>query len=292
MKLLVLGSSGQIGSCLWNQKFNYDHEYIFFNREHISIRNLNNVKKKITEIKPDFIVNFIAYTAVDKAEDDLENANYLNNIFVKEIAKIVSEINCVLIHLSTDYVFEGSTCVPYKEDSETNPINIYGKTKRLGELAVQRNCDKYFILRTSWVFSEHGNNFLKTMINLGKEKSEINVISDQIGCPTYGQDIAKVILEIIDQYNMKNASWGIYNYTGKDKVSWYEFAKRIFEINRIINTSYKSPKIKESFTKDSKYRALRPAYSMLDNDKILRTWRVKQSNLDKSIETVLKKLKI
>ena len=130
------------------------------------------------------------------------------------------------------------------------------------------------------------------MINLGKEKSEINVISDQIGCPTYGQDIVKVILEIIDQYNMKNASWGIYNYTGKDKVSWYEFAKRIFEINQIINTSYKSPNIKESFTKDTKFRALRPAYSMLDNDKILRTWRIKQSRLDKSIETVLKKLKI
>tara|TARA_B100001027_G_scaffold199922_1_gene158947 strand:- start:10167 stop:11048 length:882 start_codon:yes stop_codon:yes gene_type:complete len=291
MKLLVLGSSGQLGSCLRDQKINYNHEYIFLNRGNINVRNLADIKKNITEIKPDFIINFIAYTAVDMAEEDSENANYLNNIFVKEISKIVSEINCVLIHLSTDYVFEGNANAPYKENSETNPINIYGKTKRLGEIAVQQNCNKYFILRTSWVFSEHGKNFLKTMLNLGNEKSEIQVISDQVGCPTYGQDIAEVILEIIDQYSIDNASWGIYNYSGKDKVSWYEFAKRIFVINQRINTNYKSPNIKQSFSKDIEFKALRPAYSILDNDKILNTWRVKQGCLDKSIETVLKKLK-
>lgn len=290
MKLLVLGSNGQLGRCLKDQSTNFTHEYIFSDRDSIDLNNIEETKKKIRDINPDLIVNFSAYTAVDKAEIEKNEANYLNNICVKEIAKICEEIGSIFFHLSTDYVFDGLKNIPYKEESKTNPINVYGSTKRLGEIAIQECCSKYLILRTSWVYSEHGENFLKTMLKIASNNTEIKVVSDQHGCPTYGQDIAVTILNIINQIELKKNIWGIFNFTGRDIQTWHQFAINIFNTHQSINKSFKIPKIEEALSKDFDFKASRPLYSVLDNDKISKTWGINHKNLKESLLNALKKI--
>ena len=172
MKILLLGSKGQLGRCLNDQLKNSDHEVIYTSRKQIDIVDFEETKSKILEISPDIIINATAYTAVDKAEEDQETANLVNHLAVKNIAEICSQQSYWLIHVSTDYVFDGKANIPYKEDDKTNPKSVYRETKLKGELAIKASNCKYIIIRTSWVYSEYGNNFLKTMLNLGSERHE------------------------------------------------------------------------------------------------------------------------
>ena len=183
MKILVLGCKGQLGRCLNDQLIHTEHEVIYTSREQLDISNFEATISKILEVCPDLIINATAYTAVDKAEEDHETANLINHLAVKNIADICSQLECWLIHVSTDYVFDGRAKIPYKEGDETNPKGVYGETKLKGELAIQTSGCKHIILRTAWVFSEYGHNFLKTMLRLGADRDELSIVGDQIGCP-------------------------------------------------------------------------------------------------------------
>ena len=210
MKIIVLGRKGQLGRCLNDQLAKTDHDVVYTSREQIDITDFEATKRTVAQINPDIIINAAAYTAVDKAEQEQEKADLINHLAVKNIAEICNQIGCCLVHVSTDYVFDGTSSVPYKEDDQSNPQGIYGLTKLNGELAIQSSGCGYMIIRTAWVFSEYGNNFLKTMLRLGGERDELSVVDDQFGCPTYAQDIASAIVTILSQMNLKAQS-GVYH---------------------------------------------------------------------------------
>ena len=288
MKILVLGCKGQLGRCLNDQLTNTDHEVIYTSREQIDIADFEVTKSKILEFSPDLIINATAYTAVDHAEEDQKNANLINHLAVKNIADICNQLECWLIHLSTDYVFDGNTKIPYKEDDKTNPQGVYGETKLKGELAIQASGCKHIILRTAWIFSEYGNNFLKTMLRLGAERNELSIVGDQMGCPTYAQDIARSIVEIVPQLNSRKDN-DIYHYCGDQPCSWYDFANAIFD-QAMVNNS-KIPSIVNSI-KTSAYPtpAKRPAFSVLDCSKIENECGVLSSNWQEGIRQVIRKI--
>ena len=290
MKILILGCKGQLGRCLNDQLADTDYEVIYTSREQIDIADFETTKSKVLESSPDLIINATAYTAVDKAEEDQKAANLINHLAVKNIADICNQLECWLVHVSTDYVFDGNSKVPYKEDDETNPQGAYGETKLRGELAIQASGCKHVILRTAWVFSEYGNNFLKTVLRLGAERDELSIVGDQIGCPTYAQDIARSIVEIIPQLNSPESN-GRYHYCGDQPCSWYDFANAIFD-QAMVN-KLKMPSIVKSI-KTSAYPtpAKRPAFSVLDCSKIENYFGVQASNWHDGIGQVIRKLKL
>ena len=290
MKILVLGCKGQLGRCLNDQLTNTDHEVIYTSREQIDIGDFEVTKNQILEISPDLIINATAYTAVDKAEEDQKTANLINHLAVKNIADICNQLECWLIHVSTDYVFDGNSKVPYKEDDQTNPQGAYGETKLNGELAIQAAGCKHIILRTAWVFSEYGNNFLKTMLRLGAERDELSIVGDQIGCPTYAQDIARTIVAIISKLNSQKDN-GIYHYCGAKPCSWCDFANAIFE--QAMTNNLKIPSIVNSIeTSAYPTPAKRPAFSVLNCSKIENDFGVYASNWHDGIGQVISKLKL
>ena len=277
MKILVLGCKGQLGRCLNDQLTNTDHEVIYTSREQIDIADFEQTKNQIHKISPDLIINATAYTAVDKAEEDQKIANLINHLAVKNIAEICNQKGCWLIHISTDYVFDGNSKVPYKENDQTNPQGVYGETKLKGEFAIQSSGCKHIIIRTAWVFSEYGNNFLKTMLSLGADKEELSIVDDQIGCPTYAQDIAISIKAIIPKIINKKISSGVFNYCGNQSCSWYKFAKIIFEeakTRRMPAPSKIHPIASDAF----QTKARRPQYSVLDSSLIESVFLVRASD--------------
>jgi len=289
MKILVLGSKGQLGCCLADQLSDTDYEVIYTSRSEIDIADLAETKVKITDLCPNIVINASAYTAVDKAEDDQQEANKINHLAVASIASTCSEIGCWLIHISTDYVFDGAASHPYDENAETNPQGVYGDSKLKGEVAIQSSGCKYLIIRTAWVYSEYGNNFLKTMLRLGADRDELSIVGDQIGCPTYAQDIAKSIVSILSCLDLKSSSSGIYHYCGDKPCSWYDFARAIFleaEVQGLKTPSY----IKSITTADYRTPAIRPAYSVLDCTKVESVFDVTQSNWRDGIKIVIDRL--
>lgn len=267
MKILVLGCKGQLGRCLNDQLVNTDHEIIYTSRAQIDIANFEVTKSKILDFSPDFIINATAYTAVDKAEEDQKTANLINHLAVKNIADICNELGCWLIHVSTDYVFDGNSNVAYKEDDKTNPQSVYGETKLKGELAIQASDCKYIILRTAWVFSEYGNNFLKTMLRLGAERDELSIVDDQIGSPTYAQDIAKAVVAFIQRLNSEKNIHGTYHFVGEVSCSWADFAEDIFKEAFKQGVIKNKPKIYKICTSEFPTLANRPMQSTLDCSK-------------------------
>jgi dTDP-4-dehydrorhamnose reductase len=265
-KILVTGSNGQLGSELRLLSGNYSQfEWFFADRNQISLDNLSILEKQLEQIHPNVIINCGAYTAVDKAESEKELADTINHLAVGILASWSSKNNAKLVHISTDYVFDGTSSVPLKENTGTNPINIYGVTKLEGERLCQQENPNAVILRTSWVYSGFGNNFVKTMSRLMQERESLNVVNDQIGSPTYAADLAQAIISII-----RNPEWysGIYNYSNEGEISWYEFALAIKEIGDyncdikgIPSSLYPTP-------------AKRPASSLLDKSKIKKTYNV------------------
>ena len=245
MRILVTGKNGQLGQSI-NKLINIEtkiennpssNEFIFVGREELDLSNNSSIINYFdNHDKFDIVINSAAYTAVDQAEEEQELANQVNHLAVKQLAGIAKEQKARLIHISTDYVFNGESDKPYIETSETNPINVYGKSKLAGEKALQAVMPmNAVIIRTSWVYSEYGNNFVKTMLRLGKERDELNVVSDQIGSPTYATDLAGAILEIIKnkEFREEEQATQIYHYSNEDGISWYEFAKEIFKIAKI-----------------------------------------------------------
>ena len=286
MKILVLGCKGQLGLCLNDQLINSHNEVIYTSREQIDIGDFLVTKSKIFNISPDVIVNATAYTAVDNAEEDKKSANLINHLAVKNIAEICNQLGCWLVHVSTDYVFDGRSQIPYKEDDKTNPQCVYGETKLKGELSVKASGCTYIIIRTAWVFSEYGNNFLKTMLRLGTERDELSIIGDQIGCPTYAQDLARTIAVILHKLNSSEDLKGVYHYCGETTCSWYEFAMKIFDCLSTFGVS--SPKnLKTIETSDYPVVAKRPPYSVLSCEYINEKFKIEPSNLDLAIKTVL-----
>ena len=275
-KILVTGANGQLGSELSVLSTKYsNYEWVFADRTQITLDDLEVLEKQLNDIRPEIILNCGAYTAVDKAESEKEIAFTVNYSAVELIAKYTFKNNVKLIHISTDYVFDGSSSVALNEEAQTNPINIYGASKRAGEVACLNENPNSIIIRTSWVYSKFGNNFVKTMQRLMKEKESINVVNDQIGSPTYAADLAQAMLDII-----KSPNWipGIYNYSNEGEISWYEFALSIKElggyscnVGGIPSASYPTP-------------AKRPEFSLLDKKKIKTIYNLDVPDYKKSLE--------
>ena len=289
MKVLVLGSKGQLGRCLYDQLIKTDYEVVYASRADFDIGDLSSLSENVSLIKPDIVINASAYTAVDKAEDDKKMADLINHGAVAKLANVCKALNAWLIHVSTDYVFDGTATKPYSEDDKTNPQGIYGDSKLNGDLAITRSGCNHIIIRTAWVFSEYGNNFLKTMLRLGAGHDELSVVGEQIGCPTYAQDIAKAIVVMVPSLNSKSSCAGIFHYCGDQPCSWYEFALAIFA--EAETYGLKTPiRINSIDTAEYPTRAIRPAYSVLECSKINSTFGIAPSNWRDGIKSVLGKV--
>jgi len=289
MKILVLGCNGQLGQCLKDQLRNTGHTVVYASSDQIDVTDFEATAKKIVHIMPDVLINASAYTAVDKAEEERQAADRINYLAVANISNICNQLDCWFIHVSTDYVFDGNSEVPYKEDNPTNPQGVYGDSKLKGEAAIESSGCKYLIIRTAWVYSEYGNNFLKTMLRLGADRDELSIVGDQIGCPTYAQDIAKTIVSILSCLDLTGPSSGIYHYCGDKPCSWYDFARAIFleaEVQGLKTPSY----VKSITTADYPTPAIRPAYSVLDCTKIESGFDVTRSNWQDGIKIVIDRL--
>jgi dTDP-4-dehydrorhamnose reductase len=264
MVVLVTGSSGQLGQSMQFIAPNYSEiEFVFCDSKTLDITDLNNIKQLFKQFKPNFCINAAAYTAVDKAEIEPEKAFEINVNGPKNLANVCKEHNTILIHISTDFVFDGTKKVPYTEEDKPNPSGVYGQTKLDGEIAIQKIWEKHFIIRTSWVYSQFGNNFMKTMLRLASERDTISVVNDQIGTPTNAVDLAEVLIKIITSNSkLQTSNFGIYNFSNEGQCSWYDFAKRIFEVNNISINLLPIP------TSCFPTPAKRPAYSVLDKTKI------------------------
>lgn len=259
--ILVTGSNGQVGSEIKSISSDYSYNFFFTDRNNIDITSKDDIRKFSQTNSINVIINCAAYTAVDKAESDHQNADLVNRKAVKKLSIVAKELNIKLIHISTDYVFDGKNFKPYVEEFQTNPQSVYGKTKLDGENEMRDiNPLNSIIIRTSWVYSYYGNNFVKTMLRLGKEKEELGVIFDQVGTPTYAKDLAITILDIIPQ--IENSKVEVYNYSNEGVLSWYDFAKEIMKMAKL------NCKIKPIETYQYPTPAKRPHFSLLNKSKI------------------------
>ncbi|QAV25732.1 dTDP-4-dehydrorhamnose reductase [Neobacillus thermocopriae] len=254
MKIVITGANGQLGQELVRQLQQTNFELYPFTKSDLDITNENIVNEVITKIKPDIIINAAAYTKVDEAEIEEEIAYLVNAFGQRNLAVAAEKVGAKICYISTDYVFDGNSTVPYREYDQTNPLGVYGKSKLVGEELTKSLCSRYFIVRTAWVYGEFGQNFVKTMLRLAKEKEELGVVNDQIGSPTYTVDLARFVIELV-----QTEKFGIYHTTNDGFCSWYEFAKAVFEESNIDVKLY--PITTEQFPRP----AARPKYSVLDN---------------------------
>ena len=280
INVLVTGSNGQLASCIKDCAKQYKElHFIYTDYQELDICNLKQVDKFFTtNQKIDYCINCAAYTAVDKAESDVEKAFEINAKGAKNLALVCDEQGAVLIHVSTDFVFDGDKTEPYIETDTPKPISVYGASKLKGEVEIQKTLKKHFIIRTSWLYSEHGTNFMKTMLRLAETRDEISVVSDQIGTPTYAGDLADVILKIISS---KITNFGLYHYSNEGQTSWYGFAKAIFEGSNL--------KIKTTPIKTEAYPtpAKRPIYSVMDKTRIKNTLKATAPKWQDSLSKIL-----
>ena len=287
MKILVLGCNGQLGRCLYDQLEKTDHNVIYTSRDQIDIADFEATKSQIKQISPNIVINATAYTAVDKAEQDQDKADLINHLAVANIAASCNELDCWLVHVSTDYVFDGTSKMPYKEDDQTNPQGVYGDTKLKGELVIQSSGCRHIIIRTAWVFSEYGNNFLKTMLRLGAERSELRIVGDQIGCPTYAQDIADAIVVILERLKSNELNSGLYHFGGNVCCSWAEFAHAIFDEALELKVITSKPNVVAITTKEFPTLAKRPAQSQLNSNKLTTNFGIDASDCMLGIQSSL-----
>ncbi|MBS7786171.1 dTDP-4-dehydrorhamnose reductase [Flavobacterium sp. CYK-55] len=260
MVIAVTGASGQLGQAILKISTQFpEHQFFFYNSAEVDITQKILIEKKWSEINPDYCINAAAYTAVDKAESEIELAYQINETGVKNLAEVCQKFQTTLIHISTDFVFDGKQSKPYSETDQTNPKGVYGASKLAGEQAIAAVCKKYFIVRTSWLYSSFGHNFLKTMCRLAAEKPEVRVVNDQIGSPTHALDLAQMLLNIINQ---PTAHYGIYHFSNQGSTSWFGFAQKIFEVYQL-----KTPLLPIT-TKDFPTPAKRPKFSVMDSTKI------------------------
>ena len=283
-KILVTGGNGQLGKEL--REFSSLHtglEFVFLSREDLPIHQFELVRNYFNTLKPAYCINCAAYTAVDKAESEKDLAFQINGEAVGVLAAVCKEHNTKFIHISSDYVFNGEGTYPYKENFPTDPINVYGASKLEGDTQAMHLNPDSIIIRTSWVYSSFGKNFVKTMMKLMSEKDEVKVIKDQLGSPTNAADLAETIFNIIGLCHLQIYNWlpGIYNFSNEGIISWYDFAKAIKEITN-------SPcDVKPISTKEYPTPAKRPAYSVLDKTKIQQTFGIKLKNWKESLRTCI-----
>jgi dTDP-4-dehydrorhamnose reductase len=282
IKIVITGSNGQLGSELKELASHYPEiDFVFFSRNELSITDSAALQNVFQLHHPNYFVNCAAYTAVDKAEEEKELVYEINGTAVGAIATLSGQNNCRLIHISTDYVFNGFANKPLKESDAVSPVNAYGESKSLGEQLALKNNPDAVVIRTSWVYSSYGKNFVKTMMRLMKEKESIGVVTDQVGSPTYAADLAQAILQIIT-----SEKWvpGIYNYSNEGVISWFDFAS---EIKKLINAScIVNPITTSQFTTPAK----RPAYSVLDKSKIQNTFNILLKDWKESLKICVEKL--
>jgi dTDP-4-dehydrorhamnose reductase len=291
MKILVLGSKGQLGRCLYDQLSHTDHEVFYTSRAQIDIADFEATKNKFLDVAPDLVINATAYTAVDKAEEEHQAADRINHLAVANIASICDQLDCWLIHVSTDYVFDGNSELPYTENDQTNPQGVYGDTKLKGEIAIQSSGCRHIIIRTAWVFSEYGNNFLKTMLRLGAERNELRIVGDQVGCPTYAQDIARAIVMILESLKSEEVSSCLYHFSGNFCCSWAEFSQAIFDEALKLEVIASKPNVVAITTEEFLTLAKRPARSELSSNKIGSTFGIDPSDCMLGIRSSLKAIK-
>lgn len=280
--IIVSGRDGQLGSELKDLASTQNFEFVFTDVNDLDITDENALKEAFEKYKPAYFINCAAYTAVDKAEANQEIAYKINAEAVGYIAKLCRKHNTKLIQISTDYVFDGKSAQPYKEDDATDPVNYYGYSKWLGEELALNNNPETIVIRTSWVYSSYGANFVKTMLRLMNERKEINVVNDQFGSPTYAKDLAEAILSTVN--SQQSTINGIFHFSNEGDISWYDFAVAIRDIKQLdcvvhpISTSaYPTP-------------AKRPAYSVFDKTKIVNTFKIQLKNWKESLQTCLEKL--
>jgi dTDP-4-dehydrorhamnose reductase len=263
MKILLTGSQGQLGQSIIEcaRQFQSDITLISCDRTRLDITDIAAVKKLVEASKPDAMINTAAYTAVDKAESEFDKAFAVNALGPENLAKIANDFNIPMIHFSTDYIFDGEKKSAYIESDIANPIGIYGRSKWAGEEAVRKYCEKYILLRVSWVFGEYGNNFVKSILRVMKERESLNIVSDQSGCPTYAGDIAEVALKLIQTATSKQ--WGTYHYTGSPSMTRFDFVKAIYT-EALKYTPLQTQVINPIKTLDYPTPAKRPQNSVLD----------------------------
>ena len=297
MVVLVTGANGQLGQSIQFIANQYPNvQFIYTDYQELDITNFESCHTVFAKYKPQFCINTAAYTAVDKAESEAEKAHLINVIGPENLAKVCKEYNTILLHISTDFIFDGtSTSLSmtngYKETDIPNPQSVYGQTKLDGEIAIQKNWEKHFIVRTSWVYSQFANNFMKTMLRLASERDNLSVVNDQIGTPTNAVDLAEVLMVIIVSsfkfaspvrfHSGQVSSFGIYNFSNEGQCSWYDFANEIFhqkgikiDLKPIPTSAYPTP-------------AKRPAYSVLDKTKIKSTFDIKINDWQTSLRVCL-----
>ncbi len=283
MVVLVTGANGQLGQALQSiaSKF-LDIKFVFCDSTTLDITKKESIEPIFAKYSPDFCINAAAYTAVDKAESEPEKAYLINVEGVKNLAEICKNSHTKLLHISTDFVFDGTKNTPYAEEDFPNPTGVYGNTKLKGEQVIQEIFEEHFIIRTSWVYSEYGHNFMKTMLRLANEKDSISVVNDQIGTPTHAVDLAEVLLKIISTNNQQPTTnnYGTYHFSNDGQCSWYDFAKKIFELNHVTidlkpipTTSFPTP-------------AKRPSYSVLDKTKIKTTLGITINPWEESLKSI------
>lgn len=261
--ILITGANGQLGNCLRDLAAAYQDKYRFFytDVEELDITDVAAIDRYVTDNQIHVIINAAAYTAVDKAEDDKDMAYKLNRDAVRNLAEVAKTYDCLLVHISTDYVFSGEACHPYKEDDTPAPKSVYGASKLAGEQAVAEVGCRAIIIRTSWLYSEYGRNFVKTMLQLGRERDEVSVVCDQIGGPTYAGDLAQAVMLCVAE-DAEHEGVHIYNYANEGVISWYDFAKAIMEI------SGNQCAVRPIFTGEYPAKATRPAYSVFNLRKV------------------------
>ena len=280
MVVLVTGANGQLGQSIKFIANKYPTiQFIYTDFHEMDITNIESCTNAFLKYKPQFCINTAAYTAVDKAESEPEKAHLINSIGPENLAKVCKEYDTILLHISTDFIFDGTSKTPYLESDLPNPQSVYGQTKLEGEIAIQNTWEKHFIIRTSWVYSQFGTNFMKTMLRLASERDSLSVVSDQIGTPTNAVDLAECLLTIISfDFRLSTFDcYGIYNYSNEGVCSWYDFAAAIFhqkeikiDLKPIPTSAYPTP-------------AKRPAYSVLDKKKIKDTFNIEISEWKASL---------
>lgn len=280
--IIVLGASGQLGQCLKKMaELKGTNAIYFLSRNAVDIADPASLDKIFDEYKPGWCINCAAYTAVDKAEDEPEAASSINKTGASNIASACAKYNTALLHISTDFVFKGDKPMLLTEADPTGPVNVYGLTKLEGEQAIASVLEQHYIIRTSWLYSEYGNNFVKTMLKLGAERDLLKIVADQVGTPTYAMDLAECILNIISG---ETTAYGIYHYSNEGVASWYDLAKAVFDI---AGTKVKVLPIR---TFEYPVRAARPAYSVMDKNKIKQTFNIEIPYWHDSLVTCLGKL--
>ncbi|WP_330527777.1 MULTISPECIES: dTDP-4-dehydrorhamnose reductase [unclassified Brenneria] len=286
MRILITGAHGQVGSRLV-ERLQGCTELLAVDRDVLDITDRKAVFQSVATFKPDVIINAAAHTAVDKAEQEIDLSYKINRDGPQFLAEAAEENGAAILHISTDYVFNGDSDEPYVESDPIDPQSVYGKSKHAGEVAVAQACERHIILRTAWVFGEDGHNFVKTMLRLGKDRDSLGIVADQFGGPTYAGDIADALIIIAKKIHaQKTTHWGIYHFSGIPYVSWFEFAEKIFDIAVEKNILERKPELNDLKTEQYPTPAKRPHFSKLNCCKINQFFDIHPSDWKKALENI------